>query len=216
MTTAQAADAPTVHRIAVAVRQNLRDPAADRLIADAQNLGIKPESARTAKVYLIEGDLTDDQLRRIRDELLVDPVTETDKPADIGDAVVIEVHPLPGVTDPAAQSVASAIESLLGVRVTVQTGRRYELVGVTQAEAESLASRLLANTVVHRIHAGTFHPAELPKGTPPAFELTHVPIRDFDDAGLMDLSKQGHLFLDLTEMKAIQGEYQTLGREPTD
>ncbi|MEL7240576.1 MAG: AIR synthase related protein, partial [Planctomycetota bacterium] len=49
-----------------------------------------------------------------------------------------------------------------------------------------------------------------------AFELTHVPIRELDDAGLMDLSKHGHLFLDLTEMKSIQTEYQTLGREPTN
>ncbi|MEL7485516.1 MAG: hypothetical protein AAFN41_14330, partial [Planctomycetota bacterium] len=116
MTTAQAADTSTVHRIAVAVRQNLRDPAADRLIADAQNLDVELESARTAKLYLIEGELSQDQLRTIREELLVDPVTETDEPADIGDAVVIEVHPLPGVTDPAAQSVADAIESLLSVR----------------------------------------------------------------------------------------------------
>ncbi len=216
MTTAQAPASHAVHRFAVSVRQNLRDPAADRLLADAAGLRVSLTAARTAKVYLIEGDLTDHQLRAIRDELLVDPVTETDKPTEARDAVVIEVHPLPGVTDPAAQSVSDAIESLLGIRVAVQTGRRYELSGLSQADAESLATRLLANTVVHRIHAGTFHPAELPKGTPTAFKLTHVPVRDLGDAELLDLSKRGHLFLDLTEMRAIQTEYRTLGREPTD
>ena len=220
MTTAPAATSPSVHRITVAVRQNLRDAAAERLIRDARALGIQLQAARTAKVYLLEGDLTDTQLNTVRDELLVDPVTEaaTD-PSDTPDRAipaVIEVHPLPGVTDPAAQSVADAIESLLGTRVAVLTGRRYELEGIAQADAESLAARVLANPVVHRIHPGTFHPSELPKGAPTALKLTHVPIRDLNDAGLMDLSKQGHLFLDLTEMNAIQTEYKALGREPTD
>ncbi|MEO1582942.1 MAG: phosphoribosylformylglycinamidine synthase subunit PurS [Planctomycetota bacterium] len=214
MTTAQAA--PTVHRFTVRVRQDLRDPAADRLLSDAKALGYSPSAARTAKIYLIEADLSPEQLRAVETELLVDPVIDTGEEPEASADAVVEVHPLPGVTDPAALSVADAIESLTGLRTSVQTGRRYEITGVDQPTAEAIAAKLLANPVVHRIHAGTFHPGTLPAGTASEFSLTHVPIRELDDQGLMELSKRGHLFLDLAEMKAIQAEYQTLGREPTD
>ena len=48
------------------------------------------------------------------------------------------------------------------------------------------------------------------------FELKQVLIRDLGDAQLQELSRNGHLFLNLTEMKAIQAWYKEQGREPTD
>lgn len=215
--------APPVHRFEVWPRSVESDPRAQSLRHDAEAIGMKlqqgPESVRTARVYLIEGDLTDDHLRAIQERLLTDPVVEISrrgtKDTDQG-TTIIEVHPLPGVMDPAAQSVQEAIRDLVGVECTVSTGRRYELRGIDSASAEALARRLLANPVIHRIHTTPFHPEHLPHGREQAFQLRHIPLLDLNDAALAKLSREAHLFLSLEEMKAVQAEYRRIGRDPTD
>ncbi|MCA9300547.1 MAG: phosphoribosylformylglycinamidine synthase subunit PurS, partial [Phycisphaerales bacterium] len=127
-----------------------------------------------------------------------------------------EVHPLPGVMDPPAQTVRDAIEELVGVACRVSTGWRYDLVGVDADQARAIAERLLANPVVSGVHDEPFHPDRLPTGHAYSFSLRHIPIRDLDDAALEKLSRDAHLFLDLHEMRAIRDEYRTLEREPTD
>mgnify|MGYP001182698533 CR=1 FL=1 len=126
---------------------------ARRLLREAQAIGITLTSARTARVYLLEGPITPMDLEKIESELFLEPVLEElgEQPAD----AVIEVHPLPGVMDPVAQSVEKAIHAMTGLAVRVQTGHRYELAGITQEQAHTLAERLLANTVVHHIHDAT-------------------------------------------------------------
>ncbi len=208
-----------VHRIEVRPRPVAGDPRAATLAHDAKALGVPLASVRTARVYLVEGDLSPDQLETVRSRLLEDPVVESAAVAAMPPApgeTTIEVHPLPGVMDPAAQSVADAIEDLVGARVAVSTGRRYDLAGVSADQADLIARRLLANPVVHAIHTAPHHPVELPKGRPAEFRVTHVPIRALDDTALENLSRDAHLFLSLDEMRAIRDEYRTLEREPTD
>jgi phosphoribosylformylglycinamidine synthase len=170
-------------------------------------------------VYLIEAQLSPSQLESVRERLLVDPVAEA---AAVGaskveaGSVVVEVHPLPGVMDPVAQSVQEAIRDLVGVDAHVSTGQRYDLAGATAEQADGLARRLLANPVVHSIHASPYLPASLPRGKPYQFKLTSVPLRELSDDALTKLSREAHLFLSLEEMKAIQAEYRRVGREPTD
>ena len=206
-----------VHRVEVRRLRSSGDPLADRLLADARAIGIEIASAATAKVYLIEADFDDEQIASVRDRLLTDPVVEESALGAAASAdQVVEVHPLPGVMDPAAQSVRDAIADLTGVEPAVSTGRRYELAGIDPDQARRLAERLLANPVVHAIHTEAFWPARLPHGTPTGFRLTHVPVRDLDDARLGTLSREAHLFLSLDEMRTIRDEFRRLGREPTD
>ncbi|MFI4872923.1 MAG: phosphoribosylformylglycinamidine synthase subunit PurS, partial [Phycisphaerales bacterium JB061] len=214
MTTSDTLATAGVTRIVVRKREGAPDPEARRLLREAQAIGTTLTSARTARVYLLEGPITPMDLEKIESELLLEPVLEElgEQPAD----AVIEVHPLPGVMDPVAQSVEKAIHAMTGLAVRVQTGHRYELAGITQEQAHTLAERLLANTVVHHIHDGSFHPESLPIGHERPFDLKHVTITTLDDEGLERLSREGHLFLDLHEMQAIRAKYQELGREPTD
>ncbi len=208
-----------VHRIEVRPKPAAGDPRAATLASDAGALGITLAGARTARVYLIEGPLSPEQLETVRSRILEDPVVETAAIAStppVGAERTIEVHPLPGVMDPAAQSVADAIEGLVGVRVAVSTGWRYDLAGISEQQADTIARRLLANPVVHAIHTAPHHPDELPKGRPAEFRVTHIPVRDLDDDALEKLSREAHLFLSLDEMRAIRDEYRTLEREPTD
>jgi len=214
---ATATPTAAVHRIEIHPMPSAGDPRGDKLAAQSSALGFPLERAHTAHVYLIEGELTDDQLKAICTKLLANPVVErihVGASEPIG--ALAEVHPLPGVMDPPAMSVQNAIKALTGVDTLVSTGMRYDLVGVSDAKAQTIVQRLYANPVVAGVHAQPYHPESLPKGHSHDFKLAHVDIRDLDDAGLEVLSRDGHLFLSLDEMRGIQSHYQSLGREPTD
>lgn len=209
-----------LYRIEVRPRQGQADPRGEAALHDARTLNLPAAPTRIdhASVYFIEGDLDAQQAERLASELLADPVTQE---ATIGAAPnrgksLIEVHPLPGVMDPAAQAVELAVRAMLGIDAKVQTGSRYDLHGVDGKGARTIAERLLANTVIHAIHEAPFTPEALPKGSGYDLKIVEVPILDLDDAGLERLSRDGHLFLSLEEMQTIQSEFRRLGREPRE
>jgi phosphoribosylformylglycinamidine synthase len=219
MPSAASVPAARVHRFEVEPRAGLPDPIAAGVLRDARSLGIRPEGVHVRHVYLIEAPLAPEQLERLRAELLADPVTESGEQgaAPVGPGcAVIEVHPLPGVMDPVAQSVELAVRELCGTAARVSTGWRYDLQGVSDADARRLAERLLANPVIQRVEARPWTPASFPTAAAHANSVRSVPILGLDDAALTALSREAHLFLSLDEMKAIQAEYRRLGREPRE
>ncbi|MFK7959082.1 MAG: AIR synthase-related protein [Phycisphaerales bacterium] len=131
-------------------------------------------------------------------------------------AISIEVHPLPGVMDPDAEPIETAIRAMLGRDCRVQTGRRYEIRGLAPAEARTLVERSLANTVIHAVHDVPWTPDALPAGQRREMTTHDIPICDLDDAALERLSREAHLFLDLEEMHAVQAHYRAAEREPKD
>lgn len=214
-----------VHRIEVRRRSEAGDPAADALLADAGDLeaGLTPDSAARVDVYLLEGDFEPGELDRIAEGLLADPVLQV---ASIGagpvpaGCVLIEVHPLPGVMDPAAASISAALAAIVGPSrasgVEVRTGVRWELGGLGSEAAHRLATRLLANPVVHAIHVEAYLPDAFPAGHERPFEVRSIEISSLDDEALERLSREAHLFLSLEEMQAIQRHYREQGREPRE
>lgn len=214
-----AAPSTTVHRIEVRPKPGRLDPRAKAVQRKAADLGLSITDARSAKVYLIEAPLSADQVSTIASRLLADPVTEishagtSETPAPW---TTLEVHPLPGVMDPIAQSVREAIAALVGVTPSVVTGVRFDLQGLTAAQAKTLGEKALANPVVHQLSVAPYHPAALPHGHSYTMKLRHVPIRDLNDEQLTKMSREAHLFLSLEEMLAVQAEFRTLKREPTD
>ena len=201
------------------------DPHATQYLEPLKESHPSATGITSARVYLIEGPISDAQLGRIASELLADPVAQRAvigaSPVAQGDSL-IEVHYQPGVMDPVAQSTREAIAEMLPeIRiddVEVRTGFRFDLkvTGLSDDQRRTFAQRYLANTVIQDIHLSTFHPASFQRGSAYNFRLTHVNIRDLDDAGLMKLSRDGHLFLSLDEMRAIRDHYRKLDREPTD
>jgi phosphoribosylformylglycinamidine synthase subunit PurSL len=209
-----------IHRIEVRPRPQAGDPRGEAARRDAASLGLTavPERIDTASVFLIEGDLAERELERIARELLADPVTEesiigASRPKA---AAIIEVHPLPGVMDPDAESIEQAVRAMLGKGVEVRTGRRYDFHGVDATIARQIVERSFANAVIHGIYDQPYHPSEFPHGHKYELNIVEVPIRNLDDAALQKLSRHGHLFLSLEEMRAIQEEYRALGREPRE
>jgi phosphoribosylformylglycinamidine synthase II len=212
--------AVTVHRIEVHPKPGLGDPKGAAALREAQLLGVAnpPTRIDSASVYLLEGELDQQQVAQVADELLADAVTEQ---AVIGAlppkaTALIEVHPLPGVMDPDAESVEQAIRAMLGLGVSVRTGRRFDMHGTNSATARQIAERILANTVIHAVYEQPYHPRQFPHGTKYELKIVTVPITEMDDAALAKLSRQAHLFLSLDEMRAIQDEYRRLGRNPRD
>ncbi len=220
-----ASGSTSVHRFEVWPGPGQADPIGDSVARDARSLGIQGATVRAAHVYLVEAPFTPNQAARVRDELLSDPVTERGVlgiSAPAPGTAVVEVHPLPGVMDPVAQSVEGAIADLVrgdarvGHAPKVSTGWRYDLSGVTPAQAELIAKRLLANPVIQRIEMAPWHPTSFPRAQAHEAAAKSITLLGLDDAGLEKLSRDAHLFLSLDEMKAIQAEYRRLGRDPRD
>ena len=94
-------------------------------------MGLAVREARAARVYLVEAAWSAEQAAALRVRLLADPVVEE---CTVGAAPVeagwstVEIHPLPGVMDPAAQSVREAAADLLGeggeIKVSTSSGGR--------------------------------------------------------------------------------------------
>lgn len=218
-----------VYRVEVRAVQAGDDPSGAGVLSEIRELGFgEVADVRTSRVFLLQGDeslLTREAVERIAREVLIDPVTETygvgPEPSHAAEgARAIEVHLKPGVMDPVAASCEMAIADLLGLpagTVQVRTGRKYTLVGHVHEDMLGLiAKRLLVNESIETGHFEAFTPAEFPRGHAYQFELRHVGIRELSDEGLMELSRRGHLFLDIREMQAIQAYFRELEREPTD
>ena len=210
----------TVHRVEVRAREEVGDPAGRAAFATVNASAIPTPLARieTASVYLIEGDLNDGSIRRIADELLSHPVTDS---VVIGASEprassLIEVHPLPGVMDPDAEAIEAAIASMLECAVQVRTAVRYDMHGVDDAEAHRIASACLANPLIHDVHIGPAHPTEFPAGHAHDMSVHEVPLRELDDPALERLSREAHLFLSLDEMQSVREHFRLQQRDPRD
>ena len=176
--------------------------------------------------------------------LCADPILQraamVERPTPQGDAF-IEVARRPGVTDAVAESLLAMARRLgLPGLDAAASGVRYELhrrKGAAPLDLEAvrrLAATRLANAVVDRwvVGAGAdsangadgasaaggdapLSPAFLaPLPTPGALQT--VPMRALDGAGLLALSAERRMALDLPEMTAIAAHFRAEGRDPTD
>ncbi len=209
VTTAPAAGQAAVDSLGVAIAHQIAE------------FGMNVSAVRTARIFLIDSDASEQQITRVAGQLLADPVVEKAQlvrtaPDDSGFSR-IEIHLKPGVMDPVAASTEMAIRDM-GIDVReVRTGRAYLIQGeVGKEELSRIASRVLANGVIESIHFEAFIPRQFSAGRPYEFKLRHARIRDLSDEQLTKLSREGHLFLSLAEMKAIQKYYRDANREPTD
>ncbi|HEY2882571.1 MAG TPA: AIR synthase-related protein, partial [Pirellulales bacterium] len=144
------------------------------------------------------------------------PVGEGEDQADGKNLHLVHVLPKPGVMDPVAQSAAAAIADF-GISVeAVRTLRKFWLANLPAEKLPLLAGKLLANDAIEQVVIGplTFKGLEL--GGKYQFKLIHVPLRALDDAGLMRISREGQLYLQLAEMQTLREHFRGLGRDPTD
>jgi phosphoribosylformylglycinamidine synthase II len=200
---------------------SIADSFGQRLAAQAVEFGLPGTwSVQTSRGFLIEGEISREQLDRVATEVLVDPVVEihtiepTNTPAN-GPGSLIHVMPKPGVTDPEGASALELLEHLGYSVSNVRTIKTYRV----QGPADSLPrfiERVLANDAVEQTVRGTLTLDRLESGQAYRFQRVSVPIRELQDDELLHLSRSGQLSLSLPEMKCIQRHFIELGREPTD
>ncbi|MDP2913517.1 MAG: phosphoribosylformylglycinamidine synthase subunit PurS, partial [Candidatus Omnitrophota bacterium] len=210
-----------IHRIEIREKAGFYDAAGESVKRDIRDLGFKAKEVRAIQIYLIEGALNKAEILRICENLLSDPVTQTysynGNPRVKGNGYkIVEVEYNAGVMDPVEESVKKAIGDLgiEGVR-TVKTAKKYFIKGaLSYAEIHSIAEKVLYNKVIQHLVKGS--PGIAPEGSAYKFEITHVGISNAPDGRLKKISRQGQLFLNLGEMKAIKKYFKKLDRNPTD
>ncbi len=216
-----------IHRIDVMTTPLARtgqgglDPVGQSIRHQIAEFGTRVGPIDTARIFLIDTDAAEAQVRQIAQQLLADPIVESaqlvrGRPADAGRSR-IEVHLKPGVMDPVADSTEMAIRDM-GINVReIRTGRAYLIEGIVERdELARIASRVLANGVVESVHFDAYIPEAFIAGREYKLNLRHVEIRNLSEPRLIRLSREGHLFLSLDEMIAIQNYYRKSEREPTD
>ncbi len=214
-------------QIDISPANGLPDRIADEVLDNAR-FALLPDQLKisASRGFLIQGDIDRRQIERLASELLVDSVVEQAIIAPVGDDQhgvigagypnLIYVLPLPGVTDPEAESALAAIKQLGIAARAVKTFRKYRVSSLEPEQLERLCSKLLCNESIEQIVHGNLKLDELELGQPYQFELREVPIRDLDDDELQAISKKWQLSLTLIEMQTIQAHFQQLKREPTD
>ncbi|RMF86831.1 MAG: phosphoribosylformylglycinamidine synthase, partial [Planctomycetota bacterium] len=203
------------------------DVVARQIAGDAHDLGIADQLELIAgRGYLLQGDLSADDVERLTRELLADPVVEQTLTALVGDESLrrpprpemraVHVLPKPGVMDPVAESAKKAIDDFGLHAEAVRTFKKYWIAGLDDQRLEILSAKLLANDAIEQTVVGPLELDHLEIGRPYRFALKTVPIRELDDEALKTLSIEGQLYLSLTEMQTIRDYYRELGRDPTD
>ncbi len=213
------------HRIEIGFREGIRDALGEKIkrrIID--HLRIPVDSVRTIEVYTIDGPLDPEELGKAAQGPLSDPVIQEiaiDRGLARGFDWLIEVGFRPGVTDNVGKTAGEAISLLSGKPVHVYTSRQYIIHGVrdrcvldtlTRADAERIASELLANDLIQRydIHDGkTWDPANgirpyIPRVVGEDRPHTVEIGLDVSDDELVRISQERVLALTLEEMRILR------------
>lgn len=229
-----------IWRIDVFCREELPS---QNLASQIKDLGLtKSLKIYFRKVYFIEGDYSEKELKSIISCLLVDPVLERyslsrglfeKEPQD--NEIVITFNA--GVSDPVALSLEKAIKDLSlkvnPVRKALPTGqyfsngakntriaRYYKFEGLDKEEIKGIAYKLLYNPLIEHIldYAKASKIATLDEfsGSSYVFDLINVNILDAGDEQLLQISGEGCLSLNLEEMRLIKDYFTNLKRNPTD
>jgi phosphoribosylformylglycinamidine synthase subunit PurSL len=206
------------------------DLAGRRAAADAADLGLGDQlTIHAAYGYLLQGELTREQVELLARELLSDPIVERTTVARVGDPALAQpplgaapaacpVHVLrkPGVMDPVAASAQQAIADFAFRADEARTFRKYWIEGLDGVQLRTLCSKLLANDSIEQFVIGPLQLDQLHVGAPYQFQLVTVPIRELDGPGLDQLSRSRQLYLTRVEMETIQAYFGRLNRDPTD
>jgi len=151
---------------------------------------------------------------------LVDPLIES----IAGDGTVgqfVDVYCRLGVTDAEGDMASLALAQAGLESVRCRAGLRYRFADSVSPQLRDRVERLVGNPLVHRfvwsdVETVDRHPAALTPDDLPANDVATIDVVGLDDDGLIALSRDRGLALDLAEMRAVQTHFVRLDRAPTD
>lgn len=214
-----------LYKIEIKEKPGIFDCLGEGIKKDILDLGIKTvRDVRFIQIYLIEGALSEEEIKKICEELLIDKVTQEyllngQNGRNVQNEFIIEVAYNPGVMDPVEESTLKAIRDLgIEEKLSVKTAKKYIVKGkLTETQLKTICEKLLYNKLIQ-------HVVDPSRGQEPRaksdigyqFRLITVDLLNASDRGLEKISKDGQLFLNLTEMREIQKYFKGLKRNPTD
>jgi phosphoribosylformylglycinamidine synthase len=184
---------------------------AERLKRDIKDLNINVKSISITQIWLISGDISGEDIKRIACEILADPIWET---YTISQNIEVEPGSIlvsynPGVTDPVAESTLKIINELGIEAKEVKRIKKYIIEGVKKEERKIIEERLLYNKLIQHIVEETRRQGE--KERRREGEKRVIDISDIDE----NLSSRLGLFLNKEEMEEIKNYFSLENREPT-
>ena len=198
------------------LKSDFNDPVGRKITDSARRiLGIDTGSIRTAKIYLITSELTEEQTQQIAKDAVSDAIlhdfSTSGFPAIQGFSNGILIAKRPGVTDDEGMSLQRLISDVLdqpfsGTQQVFSQDYYFIEKKLSNSTMKLIASSLLANPLINHIEVG-----EIPE------KITYIPhvqlqadktvtTVDIDrkDNELLNISKQRLLALNLEEMKTIR------------
>ncbi len=210
-----------IHRIEVCLKEHVSDPAGQKVWSRASaHLDIHCQEIRVADAYLIQRELTSEELELIASDVFQDPVIHViavDAPLTVDYDWVIEVGFKPGVTDNVGRTAREAIERTLGIRFAENEGvysrKLYFITGaISQNQVESLAKDMLANDLIQTWRVFRRGEERFDRTVPNVLQRADPVIRhislEVSPEELINISKEGVLALSLDEMIAIRDFYR--------
>jgi phosphoribosylformylglycinamidine synthase subunit PurSL len=211
-------------RLEVVFKPGLIDARGDstkkRIIDD---LSIKVDSVKTVDTYLIDANLTTEQLKQVQDKLFTDPLTQDSsfEPLAKDFDWIIVVGLLPGMKDNTGSTAREAIEDMFKINFKkdekIYYSVQYLIKGtLTRAQCDKIASELLANDLIQRwqiISNSEWNPTVGVGEVVPNVKLDHKPIAkevdlDVSDEELIRISEEGCLAMNLDDMRTIRDYYK--------
>ncbi|MBF0570854.1 MAG: phosphoribosylformylglycinamidine synthase subunit PurL [Candidatus Omnitrophica bacterium] len=216
-----------IWRVEVKQKDGIFDPIGKSIARDINDLKLgEVTDVRVVSVFLLEGSVSREEVKRIGDELLIDPIVEQYSfdlkgPLQSAACHVVEIAYNPGVMDPVEASTIKGIRDLGVTGISaVRTARQYHIYGrLSTKQLESITSRVLMNKLIqHVVLDPSCVPTTLSMAGPSLskFQVITVALTDANDKKLSEISNSGQLYLNLNEMKAIQDHFKKEGRNPTD
>ena len=228
-------------RIEVFTKEHFTDSIGNEIASEVEHVGITSvDEIRMVQVYLVEGDLSGEDIERVCSELLIDGLTQDyiciDGPPNQPDGEqagkikygtkwqgnnvhTIEVTRKRGVMDPVDSTVVKGIKDLGLIARSVKTAKRFLLAGkITTDQLETIASKVLANKIIEDVFIdkdNLFYEGKN-ETVDYVFHKQELDILDADDEQLLEISEKGQMYLTVEEMKAVQKYFVILGRKPTD
>lgn len=216
-----------VWRVEVLDKEGVFNAAAEGLKTEVRDLGWgSVQDIRIRSVYFLIGDLSLDEARRIAEDLLIDKVIQTyhvyaqNDPVPVPDGYkALQILHKPGVMDPVEDSTLKGIRDLAITSCeAVRTAKKFLF--KTDLSRDALlkaAEKLLYNKLIqfvlpeeeHHLHDFSHLPDYV-------FVRRQIDLLSADAKRLLRLSREGQLYLNLDEMRCIQGYFKKLKREPTD
>ena len=209
-------------RVEVRDKKGIYDAVAEGLKTDIRDLGITGvKDVEYVQVYTFHGNFTRKVLTQIAGEILTDKVSQEFHceggfhRSGARNQHVVEIAYNPGVMDPVEESVRKAIHDM-GVKgvESLTTSKKYVIKGqISKAQLDKLTEKLLYNKVIQHVVTHKELEKELDSYR---FKSIEIDLINASDKDLMKISREGQLYLNLTEMKAIKAHFKKQKRNPTD